>query len=112
MDGFIRCASSSGERSFSERSARIPGAFSLRAQDAVLRSINMLEEQDFNMSNNQISGPQTATPLLNTRDFSTHGSNWKLVSRSVSSHQPIPEAWKHLNANIAPFSIEKCRDLK
>jgi hypothetical protein len=75
----------------------------------------MLEEQDFNMSNNQISVSQTATHPSSAQDSSTHGSILKLGASSVSSHlvhQPIPEAWKHLNANIAPFSIEKCRDLK
>jgi hypothetical protein len=60
------------------------------------------------MSNNQISGPQTAIHFSSARDSIMHGSS------PASSHlvrQPIPEA-KHLNANIAPFSIEKCRDLK
>jgi hypothetical protein len=63
------------------------------------------------MSNNQISDSQTAMHPSSARDSITHGSTLKLGASPASGHQPIPEA-KHLNASIAPFSIEKCRDLK
>ena len=67
------------------------------------------------MSSDQIRSSKTIPDESRIRDFTIHGSVLELGASSISGNvvqQPIPEAWKHLNASIAPFSIEKCRDLK